>query len=208
MTEKSDIVDRSLKKVAKGTGIAAIGLAASLLFAFLGKLMVARYWTEGDYGIFSLAIAVLMICSAIGTLGLEGGLSRSIAYARSKNLNEKILGFMRASIQFAVISAVILSIVLFFIADILAESVFHEPALGTPLRVIALAIPFLVLARVIVSIFLGFERIKPPIVSTRGDSPQPVIHQCLLCLLDLLRSHLPAGNHICCQASAFEGKCI
>ncbi|MCJ7520782.1 MAG: oligosaccharide flippase family protein [Dehalococcoidia bacterium] len=161
MTENSDIVDRSLKKVAKGTGIAAIGLAASLLFAFLGRLMVARYWTEGDYGIFSLAIAVLMICSAIGTLGLEGGLSRSIAYARSKNQNEKILGFIRASIQFAVISAVILSIVLFFIADILAESVFHEPALGTPLRIIALAIPFLVLARVIVSIFLGFERIKP-----------------------------------------------
>ncbi len=161
MTEKPNIVDRSIKQVAKGTGIAAIGLAASLLFAFLGKLMVARYWTEGDYGIFSLTVAVLMICSTIGTLGLEGGLSRSIAFARSKNLNEKIVGFMRTSIQFAVITAVILSIVLFFIADILAESVFHEPALGIPLRVIASAIPFLALTRVIVSIFLGFERIKP-----------------------------------------------
>jgi len=160
VTEKQDIINVSLKQVARGTGIASIGLGVSFILAFISKLLVARYGTEAEYGIFSLATTVFLICATIGTLGLQSGLSRSIAYARSKMQDAKVQGFIKASLQFTFIASIILAIILLAIADILAENVFHEPALGTPLRMLALAIPFIILIRIVVSIFLGFEQVK------------------------------------------------
>ena len=90
--KKSDdgfATNESLQKIAKGSSIAFVGLLLSLLPAFIGRLIIVRYWTESDYGVFSLSLAVLTICVAISTLGLNQGVSRSIAYARGKKEYKK-----------------------------------------------------------------------------------------------------------------------
>lgn len=53
-----DVINKPLQKVAKGTSIVFIGSVIYLFFGFIGKLLVIRFWTQGDFGIFSLAFAV------------------------------------------------------------------------------------------------------------------------------------------------------
>jgi O-antigen/teichoic acid export membrane protein len=156
----SENVNQSLQKIAKGTGIVFIGSLAGLFLAFIGRLMVARYGTVSEYGVFSLALVILNICVVISTLGLQNGVTRSIAYARGKNENEKIQGFISASIWLGLGASIILCFILFFTSEAIAIGIFHEPALTAPLKIFSIAIPFFTLSSVLVSIFLGFGRIQ------------------------------------------------
>jgi len=74
----------SLVKITKGAGIAFIGSLVGLFFGFIGRILVARYGTEADYGVFSLAFVIFSICAVIATLGLQQAAPRSIAYARGE----------------------------------------------------------------------------------------------------------------------------
>jgi O-antigen/teichoic acid export membrane protein len=156
----SEIVTQSLQKIAKGTGIVFIGSLAGLFLAFIGRLMIARYGTVSEYGVFSLALVILNICVVISTLGLQRGVTRSIAYAIGKNEYEKIQGFISASVWLSIAASLTLGLILFLTSGSIAISIFHEPALTAPLKIFSIAIPFFTLSSVLVSIFLGFGRVQ------------------------------------------------
>jgi len=155
------ILNETLQKIAKGTGLVFIGTLISTFFAFVGKLIIARHWTSSSYGIFSLALVLLNICTIISTLGLQEGTSRSIAYIRGKNKNENIPEIISASIWFSVMASITLSLFIFLTSKIFSENIFHEPALLSPLKILSTAIPFFTLIYVLISIFRGFNQVKP-----------------------------------------------
>lgn len=76
----SEPLDRSLNKVARGTGIAIVGMTAGLLFNFIAKLVIAKHGMEANYGMFSLAMAVLNLAMFVACLGLHQGATRYIAF--------------------------------------------------------------------------------------------------------------------------------
>jgi len=156
-------LDDSLLKITRGAGIAFLGSLVGLLFAFFARVLIARYGTESEYGIFSLALVVLNIGVIVATLGFRTGVSRSIGYARAKDDNRRVQGFISASVWFALASSLVLGAILFLTSDSIAGGIFHEPTLGLPLKIFAAAIPFLTLIYVFVSIFMGFDDIKPTV---------------------------------------------
>lgn len=155
-----EITNRSLAKVAKGTVIIFTGTVIGLSFTFVGRLLIARHWDASDYGVFSLALAILNICVIVSTLGLQGGTSRSIAYARGGHEGEKIQGFISASFWLALSSSLIICPILFAVSESISENIFHEPALTIPLKIFSIAIPFFTLLNVFTSIFLGFGCVR------------------------------------------------
>ena len=154
-------LDDSLAKISKGAGLALVGTFAALLLGFLSRPMIARYATEADYGVYSLALAILNICIVIDALGLRQGVPRSIAYARGKNDNERVQKLIPASVQFGLIGGISLGIIVFLTSDILAARIFHDATLAFPLKIFALGIPFFTLINVLVSVFRGFDDVKP-----------------------------------------------
>ena len=154
----------SLQKIAKGASIVFIGLLVSLVPIFLGKLIVIRYWTENEFGIFSLAFTILIIISTLSTLGLGFGVSLRIAYVRGKKEYKKIPDLIFTSILICLIVSISLSIITFLLSGIIAENIFHEPTLTLPLKIFSIAIPFLTLINVIVAIFRGFDEVKPTVI--------------------------------------------
>ncbi len=85
----SEIVNQSLQKIAKGTGIIFIGTMIGMLLGFVGRIIIVRYTTQTEYGIYSLALVIISIFATISTLGLPEGSTRYIEYFRGKN-EEKI----------------------------------------------------------------------------------------------------------------------
>ena len=157
----SEIVNQSLQKIAKGTGIIFTGTIIGMLLAFVSRVIIVRYTTQTEYGIFSLALVLMSIFAMISTLGLQSGVPRQIAYFRGKKDSEKVSGIVKSSIQIALVASIFFSFFLFFLSDIISVKAFHSPELSTPLKIFAVAIPFSVLIVIFTSIFRGFDRVEP-----------------------------------------------
>jgi O-antigen/teichoic acid export membrane protein len=157
------VIDESLQKVAKGTGIVLIGTLLATSFGFISRLLIARQWTQSDFGIFSLALSILSIFAVISVLGLNQGVIRSISYTRGKKEWKKIPEFISVSILISITTSIISGVILFFLSDVIAEHLFHEPALILPLRIFSIALPFFMLIDMIVAIYRGFDEVKPTV---------------------------------------------
>jgi O-antigen/teichoic acid export membrane protein len=156
-------LDHSLKKVARGTGIAMIGIVLGLLFGFIANVVIARYGLEANYGMFSLALAILTFAMMLSCLGLHLGATRYIAYFRARDDIAKVRGTISVSLQVSAIASLVISIALFFGAKAIAINIFHTPQLAQFLRIFAIGTPFFTLIYIIAAIFRGFDRVEPQV---------------------------------------------
>jgi O-antigen/teichoic acid export membrane protein len=154
----SEIVNQSLQKIAKGTSIIFIGTIIGLVLGFIGRVILIRFTTQTEYGIYCLALVIISIFATISTLGLQEGSTRYIAYFRGKKEEGKVRGVISSSIKIAIIASISLAVISFFISDFISISIFHTPALSTPIKIFSIAIPFTVLINVFIAIFRGFDR--------------------------------------------------
>jgi len=157
----SEVVNQSLQKIAKGTGIIFVGTIIGMLLGFVSRIIIVRYITQSEYGIFSLALVLMSIFVTISSLGLQEGATRYIAYFRGKNEEDKVRSVISSSIKIALIASIISSLILFLSADIISTNIFHISELSTPLKIFSVAIPFTVLMGIFTSIFRGFDRVEP-----------------------------------------------
>lgn len=155
----SEIVNQSLQKIAKGTGIIFIGTIIGLLLGFIGRVILVRYITQSEYGIYCLALTVISIFATISMLGLDEGSTRYIAYLRGKNEEGKARGVISSSIKIAIIASTSIATISFFTSDFISINIFHTPELSTPLKIFSYAIPFTVLINVFLATFRGFGKV-------------------------------------------------
>lgn len=151
----------SLRKIARGAGIAIGGMLLGLLLQFVARLIIARYSSETNYGIFSLALAVLSISAILACLGLDYGATRYIAYFRAKGDIARVRGAMSTYIQLSTAISLLIGIALFFGAKTIALNIFHTPDLIPAFRIFAIGLPFLTIISTLTDIFRGFDQVKP-----------------------------------------------
>ena len=152
--------NNSLNTVVKGTAIVFIGTIMGMLFAFIGRVLFARFFTPEQYGIFSLSVTILSVFTAIGTIGLQQGTTRQIAYYLGKGKNIETAFVIRWSLVFALPSGIVISTLIFILSDIIALNFFHMPGLILPLKLFSLAIPFFIFIQILSSTFRGFKKVK------------------------------------------------
>jgi len=152
------VIDRSLKEVVKGSGIVAFGRIFAMGINFLSTVLIVRYFTQKEYGIYSLLIALLPFFVAFSTLGFHLGAPRQISYFRGKN-EEKVRRVINSSLQISIVLAIIFSVVLSLSSNLLSNVVFHSTEISQPLKILSIAIPFYVLVVIFGSIFRGFNRV-------------------------------------------------
>lgn len=151
----------SLRKIARGTGIALVGTFVAMLLGFIIRIIIARYSTETDYGVYSMAIVIMTFAITLVSLGLPDGTSRYIAYFRGRRETGKVKGVISVSFQLTAIASIIVGLALFFSAEYLATNIFHTPDLAHAIKVFAVGVPFLALINILVSIFRGYDRMEP-----------------------------------------------
>ena len=183
----SEIVNDSLQKIAKGTTSIFIGTIIGLFLGFVGRVILIRFTTQSEYGIYSLAFTILSIFVVISTLGLGEGSTRYIAYFRGKREKGNVKGVIFSSIKIALVASVTLATISFFISDFISVNLFHIPELSIPLKIFSIAIPFSVLIIVFIAIFRGFGRVNAKVCFQ--DVMRPVLF--LLFLIAVVLFNLP-----------------
>ncbi len=150
----------SLKTIARGAGIVFAGLFISKILAYLYRLFIARFFGPGDYGLFSIGIAVIGLFTVLALLGLPTGVTRYVAFHNAKGEERKTRGVILSAVLMVLVSSVILSAVLMLLSGFIATGIFSEPALGPVLLVLAMSIPFTALFNLVYSVFLGFRKVE------------------------------------------------
>ncbi len=154
-----------LKTIVKGAGIVFIGLFVSKILSYLFRIFIARYFGLGDYGLFSLGLAVLSFFATFAILGLQTGVIRYTAHYRAKGDKKRVKGVITSSIKLVLPASVIMSFLMLISSPYLAINVFKEPELVNVLLILSLSIPFSALFAVLVSVFTGFKQIKYKVCS-------------------------------------------
>ncbi len=155
----------SLKMIMKGAGVVLFGMIFSKLMTYVFRILLARFYGPGDYGIFSLGLAVLGFFAMVGVMGIQSGITRYIAEYISKKNHSGARSVTRTAINIVLPLSMLMAAVMFIAADFIAINVFNEPELVIVIQILALSVPFSAILSVLVSSFIGFEKIEYQMLS-------------------------------------------
>ncbi|MCW3131553.1 MAG: flippase [Candidatus Methanospirare jalkutatii] len=161
---RAEIIAEALRKTAKGTALAFFGLLLFGILDFASKVLIARHASQAEYGIFSLALSLLQICTILSCLGLQAATPRCIAFFRGRGEFEKARSIVFASLQLALIASVLCGATL-FLASPLLTTLFHLPVSATQIfQIFAVALPFSVAVEMLASVFRGYDRVQEKVI--------------------------------------------
>ncbi len=152
--------DTSLKLLAKTSIIVFIGLFLSKIIAYAYRIIIARYYGPEVYGLFSLAIMISGWIITFALLGLTSGLSRFIPQYRGKNDKNKISYLFGLTNKILIITSIFSAALLFFLADFMAISIFHNSQLAILLKILSFFIPIAVFSGTFLEVIRSYELIS------------------------------------------------
>ncbi len=174
-----------LQNIARGTTVVFVGVVATLALNFLLRIVLIRYVTENEYGLYSLAVTLAGVIGAVAMLGLDEGSARHIAFFAGKSEDAHVSRIIAASIRITLASSLAFAVLLFVFSDAIATSVFHSPALAGVLRIMSAAIPLTALLQILTSIMRGLH--EPWARAFFKDTLRPLLFLVLLVGIILLR---------------------
>jgi len=158
--KEESYLDVSLRKIAKGAGIVLFGTLIGRAFGYGSRMVIARFLGVNNYGLISLGFAALTIAASISAIGLPEGVTRYVSFYKGKEDNERIKGTILSAIKMNLPISIVFFIFLFFGADWISIHFFHDLKLTPVLRIFSIGIPFLVLARDLLSATVGFQKME------------------------------------------------
>ena len=135
-----------MREVTRGTVLAFFLkiLGAGLAFGF--NVVVARHLGAEGAGIYFLALSIVMVASIIARLGLDNAMLRHVAANFAHGDYGKVKGIYSLGMRMAMVSALLVTLVIYFAAPWMAVVFFSKPELIEPLQWMALFIlPFVLL---------------------------------------------------------------
>jgi O-antigen/teichoic acid export membrane protein len=155
--EKSSGDFLSLHSVGRGTAILIVGTSLLFLFGFLSRVLIARTYSQNDWGVFSLALALSGFLSIVALLGFDQALARALAFERHPAIR-------RAIIRYALVISSIASIASSAAVFVLAPQIgalFHIPGEIWVIELFAFTVGMGVMCLILAAIFQGFEDTVP-----------------------------------------------
>ena len=156
-----DAADDDIVKLARGGGLNLVGALVSQSALFLITIALARRLGREGVGLYSQAFAFLALLGLLSLSGFRAGLTRFVAVHRVDGDMGALRGTVRLGLTLSTGTAALLGAALYAIAPWLAERAFSDPALATPLRFVALALPATVFTDAALSATQGFKTMRP-----------------------------------------------
>ena len=128
--------------LARGTGVNLLGnigkFTRPLAFVFAGRVLGAE-----AVGLFVLAWSVVDFLSKLAIFGLDVSIVKFISKRRLEETPGQVHLVMAQAFSISVVTSLTVAIAIVVASPWIAERIFDMPALATPLRVLAIGVPFL-----------------------------------------------------------------
>ena len=149
-----------MKEMVRGATVALMlkVLSTGLVFGF--NVLLARLLGAEGAGVYYLALTVTTIASVVGRMGLDNALLRFTAVNAVQGDWNKVAGVYRRGIWIATVVSTVATVFVVSSAHWVAQSIFSEPTLTVPLRLIALGILPLSLLTLHAELLKGLKKIS------------------------------------------------
>ena len=148
-----------IEKITAGAGFVLIGIIISKVIGYFYRIIVARTGPE-PYGLLSLGLAILGIVLTFSLLWLDNGVLRYVSYYQSKKDTAGVKATIFSAFKIALPISIFLSFITFLIAGKISTVFFHNPELEPIIKIIAISIPFDVLAIILFQVHRAFQIVK------------------------------------------------
>lgn len=166
----SEVVQKQLNRAVHGTVFIFLGTVVSFLLGFSAKIIIVNKTTQEEFGIYSLAVAVVSIFNIVATLGIHEGITRYVSVSLGEGRGEDASSMSKASLHIVLLSGIVFFLALLLFSKSIAQHVFSMPELVTPLKIISFFVPFSVFMQVMVGILRGRGFVWPQIYQSAGQS--------------------------------------
>jgi stage V sporulation protein B len=131
------------------------------------------------YGLYGLTLPFQGIFQILSAGGLPPAISKYVAEYNAKDEKQLTRQVIITSTKFMIIMAILLSIVLLFSSDFIANAVFHKPAVVWPLRAVSLITPFSVVVGAMRGAFQGFYKNEYTVYNRLAEQVSTIIFACV-----------------------------
>ena len=146
-----------LSSVTRGTLYLLLATLGYVALNFVARVVIIRNVTPQDWNAFSLGLTLVGVVAAVGTLGLQSAIARSLPYVPSDDERREIV---RGSLLIGCVSAVGSSLVLWALGPYITSSL-GLANLAPVLEVFPIAVGTTVAVGLLAAIFQGYEDVAP-----------------------------------------------
>ncbi|HNQ12127.1 MAG TPA: flippase [Bacteroidia bacterium] len=130
--------DKDFKEILLKSASAFFIKVGGVLFGVIFTLIVSRRYGADNYGIISICINVTQISALFIMLGMDSALLRYAAEFRTLNRRDVVREIYNKILQIAIPAGLIVTVILYLSAPLLAEYVFNKPHITNYLYLTAL----------------------------------------------------------------------
>ncbi|MDV2495156.1 MAG: flippase [bacterium] len=156
----SDELQRSLRTLFRGGGLAVAGAVLRRLFGIISIIIFTTFLGAGGFGAYMLLFGAVTIMSVIAAMGLAPGTMRFVVQKRAEGRADQVLGLVRTASRLGFASSVVVVLVGWVLAGPIVTQIFHQPEQVGLLRWMTLAVPASVLCLLWLHATKGFHRME------------------------------------------------
>ncbi len=144
-----------LRGAVTALGVRILGAASGLLLS----ITIARMFGVKGSGSFYLLVGIVTVLSALARCGLDNSVVKFVAKSSASSNWLDVKSICTFSSILTTVSSLTISILLFMFSDSIANIFFHNADLGTPIKLVALALTPLSLALINAELLRGLRNI-------------------------------------------------
>ncbi len=173
VTENAKQLERrkDITAIAGGAAIAGIGDLSYGLLRFVTNVAMTHIVSPAAYGVFGEVYTATLILGWMTKLGFDGVLIRLLPAYRVKDEQGLAVGMVRFATWITLFSGLLVSVLFFAFAAIIARFVYHDPSYRQPLMEVAPLIPLMALQVVLACGLQAFKEIKWKVYMDRLGQP-------------------------------------
>ena len=145
-------------KIAKGSLIILIGSLIFRVGGFIYRFSMASLLGPAGYGIFTLTLPLIGVLQLSAEGGIPPAIAKYIAQYEAVGQKNMIKQIIKSSFKLVLTLGLILSFIIYILAEPLALHLFHNPEAVLPFQCVALITPFSVISGEIKGIFQGYMK--------------------------------------------------
>ncbi len=156
--------DSHIVDLLSGASVAGVLRALAAILAFGVTVVLGRILGAEATGVYFLALTTVTVAATIGRVGLDNVVLRFVAAHASGDRWPRVSRVYHATLSVGLFCSCLVAAALYLSSDFLADTVFSDSLLATPIRIMAVAVVPLSLSVLISKALLGLSRVRDSVL--------------------------------------------
>lgn len=127
------------------------------IIRYLFKISMARMLDVRGYGLISAVEPIIIFTASLTLTGFASAVSKYLSEEMAKGNRKTAENYLATALNYIFPLSIVVAILVFFLSDTIAQTIFHEPDLTILIQIIILILPVEALWLVIDGLFMGLH---------------------------------------------------